>query len=167
MCVLLEVWLLAFCRKYIWIFNNKTSLRLYKMNPQSFKSAATKNSKLVYGTTIICVVVTEGNVSYSMRIQFLNLFRELRHPGMSELWAWSLFSIQVHRNHNYWVKQMLNTIRILLILRKPNLFTTVNFFCKPFVQEKVWTHAVQLEEPMYNKGAVEKLIWQRLTSNWV
>ena len=30
-----------------WIFNNKTRLRLYKMSLQSFKSVATRNSKLI------------------------------------------------------------------------------------------------------------------------
>ena len=40
---------LSLSRKYFWIFNNKTRLRLYKMNLQSFKSAETTgNSKLVY-----------------------------------------------------------------------------------------------------------------------
>ena len=48
LCVLLEVWLLTLSRKYFWIFNNKTRLRLNEMNPQSFKSAVIENSKLVY-----------------------------------------------------------------------------------------------------------------------
>ena len=39
----------ALSRKYFWIFNNKTRLRLCKMNPQSFKSAVTpRNSKPGY-----------------------------------------------------------------------------------------------------------------------
>ena len=58
--VLLEMWLLALSRKYFWIFNNKTRLRLYKMNLQSFKLAATGNSKLVYWK-VQGILVNDGN----------------------------------------------------------------------------------------------------------
>ena len=34
--------------KYFWIFSNNSRLRLHKMNPQSFRSTATGNSKLIY-----------------------------------------------------------------------------------------------------------------------